>query len=95
MREKGEVRRGWDQSDKVVIMGDINGNIVDIRIGDEELDGKEASKEIIKENNGIDKVILDGLHDCEDTFDLCKELRITPAIKIRKNASNKGFEGES
>jgi len=87
MREKWKVRRGWI---KVVIMGDINGNIVDIRIGDEELDEKKASREMIEENKDIDCVILDGLHD-SDTFDLCKELGIVPAIKIRKNASSKGF----
>lgn len=45
MREKWKVRRGWI---KVVIMRDINGNIVDVRIGDEELDEKEASREMIK-----------------------------------------------
>lgn len=87
MREKWKVRRGWIK----VIMGDINGNIVDVRIGDEELDEREVSREMIEENKDIDKVILDGLHDCEDTFDLCKELGITPAIKMRKNASSKGL----
>jgi hypothetical protein len=91
MREKWKVRRGWI---KVVVMGDTKGNIVDIRIGDEELDEKEVSREMLKEKEkeiDIDKVILDGLHDCEDTFDLCKELGIVPAIKIRKNASDKGL----
>ena len=46
---------------------------------------------IRKNQANIDKVLLDGYHDCEDTFDLCNELRIEPGIKIRENASNKGL----
>ncbi|MDD5778042.1 MAG: transposase, partial [Candidatus Thermoplasmatota archaeon] len=44
MREKWAVRRGWI---KVVIMGDAKGNIVDIRIGNEDLDERAASRGMI------------------------------------------------
>lgn len=89
MRQKWQVRRGWI---KVVIMGDTKGNIVDIRIGNEDLDERAASRGMIRDNQAnIDKVLLDGYHDCEDTFDLCNQLRIEPVIKIRENASNKGL----
>ncbi len=89
MRQKWKVRRGWI---KVVIMGDTNGDIVDIRIGNEGLDERAASRGMIMKNQkNIDTVLLDGLHDCEDTFDLCSQLKIEPGIKIRENASNKGL----
>jgi len=90
MREKWAVRRGWI---KVVIMGDANGNIVDIRIGNENLDERAASRGMIRDNRkSIDKVITDGYHDCKDTFELCDMLGIKPAIKIRENASGKGLD---
>lgn len=44
-----------------------------------------------KNGRKIKKAMMDGMHDCEDTFDLCKELEIEPAIKIRENASEKGL----
>jgi hypothetical protein len=89
MRQKWKVRRGWI---KVVIMGDTDGNIVDIRIGNEDLDEKAASRGMIrKHKKNINKVLMDGYHDCKDTFDLCHQLDIEPGIKIRENASNKGL----
>lgn len=89
MRQKWQVRRGWI---KVVIMGDTEGNIVDIRIGNEEMDERASSRGMLRKNSkNIDKVIMDGLHDCQDTFDLCSKLGVVPAIKIRENASGKGL----
>jgi len=89
MRQKWQVRRGWI---KVVIMGDTTGDIVDIRIGNEDLDERAASRGMIRKNQAnINKVLLDGYHDCEDTFDLCNQLEIEPGIKIRENASKKGL----
>ncbi|MDI6916376.1 MAG: IS5 family transposase [Thermoplasmatales archaeon] len=89
IRQKWKVRRGWI---KVVIMGDTDGNIVDIRIGNEDLDERAASRGMIRRNKkNLDKVLLDGYHDCENTFDLCNQAGIEPAIKIRENASGKGF----
>jgi hypothetical protein len=84
MRQKWKVRRGWI---KVVIMGDTEGNIVDIRIGNEDLDERKSARGMLRKNKKhIKKALMDGLHDCEDTFDLCDEFDIEPGIKIRENA---------
>jgi len=44
-----------------------------------------------KNSKNVIKAMMDGLHDCKDTFNLCKGLEIEPAIKIRDNASEKGL----
>lgn len=89
IRQKWKVRRGWI---KVVIMGDTEGDIVDIRIGNEDLDERKSVRGMIRKNKkDIKKVLLDGWHDCEDTFDLCDQLGVEPGIKIRKNAKAKGL----
>jgi len=89
IREQWKIRRGWI---KVVIMGTPDGRIVDIRVGNENLDEKASARGMIRKNRKkIKKVILDGLHDCEDTFNLCDKLSIEPVIKIRENASGKGL----
>lgn len=89
MREKWKVKRGWI---KVVIMGDIDGNIVDIRIGNEDLDERKSVRGMIRKRaKNIKKVLLDGLHDVEDTFNLCDQKKIDPGIKIRKNACDEGL----
>lgn len=72
-------------------MGNTDGDIVDIRIGNEELDERRAARGMIRKNQGqIEKVLLDGWHDCHGTFDLCDRLGIEPGIKIRKNAKVTG-----
>ena len=77
-------------------MGDTKDNIVDIRVGNENLNERASSRGMIRENKKyISKVIMDGYHDCEDTFNLCNQLRIEPSIKIRENASNKGLSPRS
>lgn len=89
MRQKWGVRRGWIS---VVIMGDVEGNIIDIRIGNENLDERAAGRGMLRNNkDNINKYLGDGLHDCEDTFDLCNEFDIKPGIKIRKNAVENGM----
>jgi len=89
IREKWRVRRGWI---KVVIMGDTQGDIVDVQVGDETLDERAAARGMIrKHGGGIRKVLLDGLHDCQDTFTLCEHEGIDPGIKIRGNATGKGL----
>lgn len=87
MRQKWKVRRGWI---KVVIIGNTNGKIVDIRVGNEKLDERKANRGMVRDNHKkIDKLTADGLHDCRDTFNLCEKYGIESAIKIRKNASTK------
>jgi hypothetical protein len=89
IRHKWKVRRGWV---KVVIMGTEDGKTVDIRVGNEELDERKAARGMIRKNKKkIKKVLLDGLHDVEETFNLCDKSKIETAIKIRKNASESGM----
>jgi len=86
MREKWKSRRGWI---KVVIMGYDKG-IVDIRVGNENLNEGKAARGMIRKNRKkIKKVMMDGLHDCRATFNLCENYGIETAIKIRKGASTK------
>jgi hypothetical protein len=93
MRQKWDVRRGWI---KVTLLGDDEGNVIDVIVGNEESDEREDARELLEENNeDISKALMDGLHDCGDTFDKCKEFGIEPAIKIRKNAFPKGIGARS
>jgi len=81
IRQAWGIRRGWI---KVVILGDSKGNIVDIRVGNEDLDERKSGRGMLRKNGkNVKKAMMDGLHDCEDTFNLCKKLEIEPAIKIR------------
>jgi len=91
IRYKWKVQRGWI---KVVIMGSKNKkgkkNIIDIRVGNENLDERKSARGMIRDNHSkIDKAILDGLHDVRKTFNLCEKYEIPTAIKIRKNANTK------
>jgi len=85
IREKWDKRRGWV---KVVIMGDTDSNIVDIRIGNEKLSENASGRGMLRNNKkNIDTYMGDGLYDSQENFALCKKLGVTPVIKIRKNAS--------
>ena len=85
MREKWKVRKGWI---KVVIMGNTKGDVIDIRVGPETLNEKKAARGMIRSNHKvIKKIIMDGYHDCRETFNLCEQYKIETAIKIRKNAN--------
>ncbi len=87
IRQKWAVRRGWI---KVVIMGDKDGNIVDIRVGNEETDENAAGRGMLRDNHkNIQKYMGDGLHDTKDNFKLLDHLGKEPVIKIRSNASSK------
>jgi len=89
IREAWNIRRGWI---KVVILGDVEGNIVDVRIGNENLDERASARGMLRKNSkNIKRALMDGLHDCEDTFDLCYELGIEAGIKIRENANDSGL----
>lgn len=87
IRQKWKVRRGWI---KVVVMGTKDGKIIDVRVGNENLDERKAARGMIRQHHKkIKKVILDGLHDDKATFNLCEQYGIDTAIKIRKNASTR------
>lgn len=86
MREKWKVKRGWV---KMVILGDKKGNIVDVRIGNEDLDERKSARGMVRKNKKIKKLLADGLHDDKKTFNLLDKLGVEPVIKIRENASTK------
>jgi hypothetical protein len=89
LRQKYAIRRGWI---KVILMGDVEGNIVDVIVGNEHLsEQNHARKLITKHRKHVQKVLLDGLHDSKKTFQTCKKTRVIPVIKIRKNARPKGL----
>jgi len=90
MREAWKVKKGWI---KVVIMG-VKGKkgkyVIDIRVGNENLDERATARGMIQKNHAlIGKFNADGLHDCRNTFNLCEKYKIPTAIKIRKGASTK------
>jgi len=91
MREKWKVKKGWI---KVVIMGVENSEekkyVIDIRVGNENLDERAAARGMVRKNHkNIGILFADGLHENEDMFDLCEELDIPTAIKLRDNCSTK------
>jgi len=64
IRHKWKVRRGWI---KVVIMGTPDGKVVDVRVGNENLDERKAGRGMIRANHKrLTKVIADGAHDCRE-----------------------------
>lgn len=93
LRQKYAIRRGWI---KVVLMGDVCGNIVDIVVGNEHLsEQKHTKKLIIKHRKHIKKVLLDGLHDSKKIFQTCNDSKVIAVVKIRKNARPKGLNPRS
>lgn len=89
MRQKYAIRRGWI---KVILMGDIHGNIVDVIVGNERLSEQNKTRKLIRKHQAeISKVLLDGLHDSKKTFQTCQKSKVIPVIKIRKNSRPKGL----
>ena len=91
MREKWKVKKGWI---KVVIMGCKNKKgkkyIIDIRVGNEKLNERSATRGMIRKNHkNIGQFLGDGLHDNKDTFDLCEQHDIPTGIKLRDDCSTK------
>jgi len=83
----GGPKRGWV---KVVILGDTEGNVVDIKIGDEKFEENPAARDMVEANaDFIDTFMGDGLYDVKENFRLLDRLGIEPVIKIRKNASTR------
>lgn len=79
--------KGWI---KVTILGNTKGDIVDVKIGNEDLDERKAARTLVrKHKKKVKKLLADGLHDDKQTFNLCRKLHIEPVIKIRRNASEK------
>ena len=91
MREQWKVKKGWI---KVVIMGVKNKKgkkyVIDIRVGNENLDERAAARGMVRKNHkNIGVLLADGLHENEDMFNLCDKYGIPTAIKLRDNCSTK------
>lgn len=91
MREQWKVRKGWI---KVVIMGVKNKKgkkyIIDIRVANEDLDERAATRGMIRKNHlFIGQFLGDGLNDNQATFDLCEKYDIPTGIKLRDDCSTK------
>ena len=86
MKQKWKVRRGWI---KVTMLGNKNGNVIDVLVGTETMNENFAFRKMLKvHHKSIDTALGDGLYDTKANFELCRKLKINPAFKIRKNASN-------
>ena len=71
IQQKWKIRQGWI---KVVIMGDVGGNIVDIPIGNGNMDERSAIRGMIQKNKSfIEKVLIHVFHYCKEAFNLCKQ----------------------
>jgi len=91
MREQWKIRKGWI---KVVIMGVKNKKgkkyIIDIRVANEKLDERKATRGMIRKNHEhIGQFLGDGLHDNKKTFNLCEKYNIPTGIKLRDDCSTK------
>lgn len=96
MREKWKVRRGWL---KVHIAVDENGKqVVAIEVTDEKVGDSKEFKPLVEQAAGnikgkggkLKQVNGDGGYDAKENFNLLDNMGITPAIKVRENASTTG-----
>lgn len=77
---------------KITILGNIEGKIVDIRIGNSKQDEKKASRGLVRQHHKkIKKIQGDGAHENKAMFNLCEKYNFETAIKIRKNAQTKAL----
>lgn len=89
IRHKWAVKRGWV---KVTLLGDADGNVIDVLVGDDETDERAEARTLIEEHaDDLALLSADGLHDTNETFNLLEKHNIVPVVKIRKNANPKGF----
>lgn len=86
MRHKWKVQRGWI---KVAMLANKKGKIVDVIIGIETMKENFAFRKMLKvHHESIRTAYGDGTYDTKANFELCRQLKISPVFKIRKNASN-------
>lgn len=86
IRHKWKVQRGWI---KVTMLGNKNGKIIDVIVGTETMNENFALRKMLKlHHESIGTVYGDGTYDTKANFELCKQLKINPIFKIRKNASS-------
>lgn len=87
IRHKWAVKKGWV---KVVLMGTITGDVIDVIVGDETLDERKSARELLKKHQPK-QALLDGLHDVKETYNLCEKQGITLTVPARKNARSRGL----
>lgn len=93
IRQKWSVKRGWV---KVVLMGNRQGEIIDLKVGDECLDERKVALKLITKNKDLcETILLDGLHDTKETYKICKDLGKKVVVPARKNANPKGLSQRS
>lgn len=93
IRHKWKVKRGWI---KVVLMGNTEGDIIDIVVDDEVLNEQEVARQLLLQHEGEFSIVyLDGLHDTFETFEVCNKIKIDPVIRIRSNANSSGLTPRS
>lgn len=77
---------------KVTILGNTNGMIVDLRIGNSKQDERSSSRGLVRQHHKkIKKLQGDGAHENKAMFNLCEKYKLETAIKIRKNAQTKAL----
>lgn len=88
-KEKHGGKKDWI---KVTILGNTDGKIVDIRIGNSKQNERNSARGLVRQHyKKIKKLQGDGAHENKAMFDLCEKYKIETAIKIRKNAQMKAF----
>lgn len=95
IRKVWKIRRGWikvhlavEHETKQVVSIQVTNE----KVGDSTMFKSvllDAKKNVERKNNHIKQVNCDGSYDTKENFNLSKKLEITPAIKIRENASSK------
>lgn len=86
MRHKWKIKRGWI---KVVTLANKKGKIIDVEVGTETMSENFAFRRMLKlHKNSIGTAYGDGTYDTKANFELCRQLKINPVFKIRKNASS-------
>lgn len=89
-RQKRRLRKGFI---KIHVAVDIKTKkIVSMSVTKEDVHDGKVLKELvddISENYNVKKVMADGAYDSKDNFRYLDELKIIPAIKVRKNSSVK------
>lgn len=91
IRHKWKVRRGWI---KVVLAGTTKGDIVDIEVGNEDLNEIAIAQEML-ERSQAKEALLDGLHDTYKTYRVCKKQGIALRTPARAGSNPKGLNPRS
>jgi len=95
IRKKWRVHRGWIKVHLAVDKGEkqcVAIDVTDESVGDQNEFSplvREAGRNIRAKGGRVVQVNADGIYDVRDNFNSLDEMGITPAIKIRENASER------